>query len=136
MKQIDVPFASSCGRIMKQINVPFAWSCGGLDAAAQNLADLEPSEVPDADPPLDTRGYLEKMGYKVRHKYNKQELQSLSKNNKHHPVNNRQKHKTQKTIGKKNGLQPVRTVTALWRTRSFALWQETDWQSCIIDIAT
>ena len=90
---------------MKQIAVRFAWSCGGLDAAAQTLADLEPSEVPDADQPLDTRGYLEKMGYKTRHKYNKQEFQILNKKNEHSPINkNRQKHKTKTTIGKQKRL--------------------------------
>lgn len=89
---------------MKQIAVRFAWSCGGLDGAAQTLADLEPSEVPDADQPLDTRGYLEKMGYKTRHKYNKQEFQILNKKNEHSPINkNRQKHKTKTTTGE-NGL--------------------------------
>ena len=108
---------------MKQIEVPFRWSCGGLDAAAQNLADLELGEVPDEDQPLDTRGYLEKMGYKVRHKFNMQELQILNKNKKQQPTNKQKhKHKARTTIEKKkNGLQPVRTVSLAWSTRSGTL---------------
>jgi len=87
---------------MKQSSSLFRWSCGGLDAAADKLADLKPSDVPDAEPPPNTRKYLEQMGYKVRHKFNNHELQKLNKSGLQPVKKKQQKHKAKKTIEKTN----------------------------------